>query len=57
MYYLSLMVLSEHRFYISPKVYNSSYELIQTAMKLNNFAIVTIKRNDYRIYFCVYEQS
>ena len=39
-------------FRIQPKVCDGCHDLMQNAMSFNDFAIVSIKGNDYRIYFC-----
>ena len=38
-------------FRFQQKVYNGCHDLLQKAMSFNNFAIVSIKENDYRIHF------
>ena len=39
-----------------PYLCNGCHDLMQKAMNFNDVAIVSIKGNDYRILFLVYEQ-
>ena len=55
MYYLSLLVLSWDNFKYQPKVGDGCHDLMQNAMTCNDGAIVSVKGNDYRTNFVVYQ--
>ena len=42
----------DKNFNYDPYLCNGYHDLIQKAMSFKNVAIVSIKRNDYRIHFC-----
>ena len=50
-YFLSLLVLSWDKLWISPELCEGCHDLMQKAMSFTNVAIVSIKGNDYRIHF------
>ena len=50
----SLLLLSWHKFRFYPKVCNGCHYLMQKK-SFNNVGTVSIKGNDYRIYFFEYE--
>ena len=41
----------DKNFSYAPYLYNGCHDLMQKAMSFKNVAIVSIKRNDYRIHF------
>ena len=42
-------------FSFQPKVYDSCHNLMQKAISFNDIIISSVKENDYRIHFLVYE--
>ena len=47
MYYLPLLVVSQHKFWFN----SGCHKLVLKAVIFNDVAIVTVKGNDYRIHF------
>ena len=40
-------------FRFQPNVCNDCHDLIQAAMIFNDIAIISVKGNDYRFFFCI----
>ena len=51
MWYLSLLIFLDKGFKYEPYLCSGCHDLMQTAIKFNDVAIVSIKGSDYRIHF------
>ena len=58
MYYCNYYYFLNLNFRSQPKVCDGCYNLMQNAIIFNDFAIVSVKENDYRIIFwCVNKEE